>query len=433
MTPTKGSTGTRALALAVLRRLELGSATLDDLLAAPECEALDARERAFLHELVLGSLRQRGSLDHALLPLLDRPLERVDAVVRDILRLGAYQILHLRVPDRAAVSESVELARTNAPPAAGFVNAVLRRLARDGAPTPPDAAQDPLKWLTSVGSLPAWLAQRWLSRLGPQVSVARAQTQLQPAPTAFRLNPRCVDASDQLIQARVEMQPLAVPGAYVASAGDLHALHRRHVIYLQDAGSQAVARLAAEGGGPFLDACAAPGGKSTLIADLQPQELVVAAELSRRRCERLTRLAGAWGATNVRIVSANALQPPFARPFATVLLDAPCSGLGTLARHPDIRWRARAEDLARHATRQRDLLASLAALVGRSGRLVYSVCSLEPEETSNVVAEFCARHTDFEPIPPPDWAARFADGNALTLLPERDGGDGFFATVFRRH
>ena len=160
-------TPARLLAFRILAENEQGGALLAERMAARDVEALDRRERAFLHELVLGTLRSRGRLDHALARVCDRPLGEIDGPTRNALRLGAYQVLRLRVPDRAAVSESVDLVRAASPKAGGFVNAVLRRLAREGAPPEPDPVRAPLEWLTTIGSLPPWIAERWLDHVGP--------------------------------------------------------------------------------------------------------------------------------------------------------------------------------------------------------------------------------------------------------------------------
>jgi 16S rRNA (cytosine967-C5)-methyltransferase len=204
------------------------------------------------------------------------------------------------------------------------------------------------------------------------------------------------------------------------------------LIYLQDSGSHLVGRLAA-GSGLRLDACAAPGGKALLMADAVPAGTVIAAELNPRRRAALLKLAERWGAANLRLLGADGLRPPFARRFEGVLLDAPCSGLGTLARHPDIRWRARADDLRAHAQKQKALLESLARVVAPSGLLVYSVCSAEPEETEEVVSPFLAAHPEFGREEPPRWAQAFAaPGGFLRKEPERHGGDAFFAALLRR-
>ncbi len=435
------ATAARRLALRVLDDSERGGPLLAERLARHDVEALDGRDRAFLHELVLGTLRTRGALDHALAGRTDRPLDRIDAPVRNILRLGAYQLLRTRVPARAAVSESVELARAEAPRACGFVNAVLRRLSREGPPPAPDAARDPLGWMTTAGSLPRWLAERWLQRHGPETACARAAALLEPPPTVVRLNPRVPDAGERLSAMGVRLLPLDVPGAYEVAEGSIVSATADGIVYPQDQGSQLVAHLAAASSGApatsaagtrWLDACAAPGGKSTLLADLAPRGWVVACEVSAPRRATLATVVRRWRATNVRVVGADALRPPFGRPFEALLLDAPCSGLGTLGRHPDIRWRARPEDVPRHADRQRALLEAVAPLVAPGGVLVYAACSLEPEENDGVVEPFLAAHPELSPLDPPGWGTPFVDGPFLRTRPERHRGDGFFAAPLRR-
>ena len=425
------ATATRQVALRVLLDTERGGPTLADRLAADDVERLSGRDRAFLHELVLGTLRRRAALDFACARLLDGPFSRLEAPLKAILRLGAYQLMHLRVPARAAVSESVELARESAPRATGLVNAVLRRLAREGPPVFPDAVTDPLGWLTTAGSLPRWLATRWRARLGPATAVARARALLDPPPTVFRLNPRVPDAQERVRAEGLEPRPLTVPGAWIVE-GRAPTLSAEGTIYLQDQGSQMAAHLAAEGA-LLLDACAAPGGKTTLLADLLGEKgRVVAAEASLPRLQRMVGLVERWGATSVRLVGADARRPPFGRLFDSVLLDAPCTGLGTLSRHPDIRWRTMERDVLRHARRQRELLESVATLVRPGGKLVYSVCSGEPEEGEQIVRAFLDVHSELSLAPLPGWAARFADDGYASTRPERDGGDAFFVATMRR-
>jgi 16S rRNA (cytosine967-C5)-methyltransferase len=422
-------TPARRLAVRILGEVERGGPVLGDRLAASDVLALDTRERAFLHELVLGTLRRRGEVDHALAAHLDRPLTRLEAPVLAALRLGGYQILRLRVPHRAAVSESVELARAASPRAAGFVNAVLRALARGGAPALPDPLADAPGWLATGGSLPPWLAERWLARLGPEAAVVRARALLDPPAVFFRANPRVPDALDRVRAAGLQVQPASVPGAWESSASLPPELLEQGAVYVQDLGSQLVGRLAAASG-RVLDACAAPGGKATLMADAGGAgALVVAGEASPERARRLASLAARWGSPNVRVVAADALAPPFAAPFDTVLLDAPCSGLGTIGPNPDIRWRARPDDLQRHAQRQRDLLGALSRLVRPGGRLVYATCSSEPEENEQVVEEFLSRHGAFALEPLPDWARPFAAGAFAGTTPERDRAGVFFAAA----
>jgi 16S rRNA (cytosine967-C5)-methyltransferase len=429
------ATAARGHALRILVALDRGGPTLADLLADDPVLSLSARDRAFLHELLLGTLRHRGALDHALRPLLDRPIERLDPGPLAALRLGAYQLLHMRVPQRAAVMESVDLARASAPRSAGFVNAVLRRLAREGPPAPPDETADPAAWLTATGSLPRWLAERWLERLGPQAALARARAFLERPPVVVRLNPRASDARSRLEAAGFELRPLTVPEAWEARGPAIARWAAEGLVYVQDHGSQLVAHLAASPG-VVLDACAAPGGKSTLIADLGgPRSWIVAAEVSLPRLRSMAQLVRRWGSPNLTVVAADALRPPFRGAFDAVLLDAPCSGLGTLGRNPDIKWHltsASHADVARQARRQREMLRSVARLVKPGGLLVYSVCSTEPDEGEDVVLSFLGENPSFKTFPLPVWATPFANGPFARTLPERDGGDGFFVAALRR-
>ncbi len=407
--------------------------TVADALAAPGAEALDERDRSFLQELVLGTLRRRGWLDHVLSGLSSRPLETLTPGVLDALRLGAYQLLSLRVPDHAAVSESVELARAAEARSAGFANAILRRLQREGPPEPPDPVADPLGWLTTAGSLPRWLAERWLGRLGPRGAVSRARSLLDPLPTYFRANPRVADAAARLAAAGVLSKETAVPGALERIEGRLSPLSAEGLLYVQDAGSQMVAHLAAAPG-LVLDACAAPGGKALLMADAGgPGTRVIAADASRRRASTLARLRSRWGASSVSVLAADARCPPFeTAAFDSVLLDAPCSGLGTLARNPDVRWRLSAADVDRHAARQRALLESVATLVRPGGRLVYATCSIEPEENEGVLAPFLDRHPEFASEELPPWSEPFRAGDVIRIDPARQAVDAFFAARLRR-
>lgn len=426
------ATTSRRIALQVLLDVEGPGPTLADRLAADDAEALATRDRAFLHELVLGTLRRRGAIDAALAPLVSTGLDQLDPPVRAALRLGAHQVLHLRVPDRAAVSEAVESVRAYAPRATGLVNAVLRRLAREGAPAEPDPTRDPLLWLTRTGSLPDWLAERWVARLGATVAVARARALLEEPPAAFRFNPRRPEAEQRARGLGLDPEPLAVPGAWRARAGRPADLAAEGLIHLQDQGSQLVGRLAARPG-IVLDACAAPGGKTMLIADAVGEwGNVVAAERSLPRLRTMAALVGRWGSPNVHLVGADALAPPFVGSFDTVLLDAPCSGLGTIARHPDIRWRARPSDLPRQARRQGALLESLAPLVRAGGRLIYATCSSEREENEDVVTAFLSRHPEFSLPSLPDWARPFSEGSYARTRPEEHGGDAFFAALLTR-
>lgn len=425
-------TPARRLAHAVLFRARGGGPTLAEALAETEKERLSTQDRALLHELVHGTLRRQGWLDHVLQGLVTRPLDRSPPPLLDALRLGAYQLLFLRVPDHAAVSESVSLARSVDPRGAGFVNAVLRRLQREGPPPEPDPDRDPLHWLTTAGSLPRWLAARWLERCGAAEALARARALLQPPPVCVHFNPAIPDAPSRATAAGLEARPATVPGAWEVTRGRPGDLAARGVLHVQDEGSQLVAALAAHPG-RVLDACAAPGGKSLLLSDrLGTGGRTVATDVSLRRVRTLVEMRSRWGASRLDIVAADALAMPFRRTFGAVLLDAPCSGLGTLARHPDIRWRARPGDPGRHAQKQRRLIEAVSSLVEIGGRLVYATCSVEDEETLGVVEPFLRGHPGFEIEELPSWSERFASGPFVRMSPARDRGDSFFAARLRR-
>lgn len=408
-----------------------GGPLLGERLAAPDLEALDERDRAFAHELVLGCLRRRGWIDHALRTVVARPLGRLDAPVLAALRLGAHQILHLRVPARAAVSESVDLARATRPRATGLVNAALRKLASLGPPPEPDAQAAPLAWLTSYGSLPEWLAVRWRMRLGDETAVRRARALLEKPATVFRLNPGTALDAAALRESGLACEAFAVPGALgTDSAAALQPHARSHEIQIQDLGSQLVANLV-RGERAILDACAAPGGKASLIAERNPGARVVAVEPSATRFETMRRLLRGWGVP-VTCVRADSLHPPFSGGFDAALVDAPCSGLGTIGRHPDVRWRFRESDIADQARKQSELLVATARLVRPGGTLVYATCSTEPEENEEIVEAFRVAHPEYLEAPAPEWARPFVRHGFFRTLPEHDPGDAFFAAVMTR-
>jgi 16S rRNA (cytosine967-C5)-methyltransferase len=262
-------------------------------------------------------------------------------------------------------------------------------------------------------------------------AVERARALLDAPAVHFRTNPRHPDAATRLEAGGVRSQPSFVPGSLRLVEGRLAPFLEGGIAYAQDVGSQLVGALTSTQG-TVLDACAAPGGKSLLMADLgEGRTHVVAAEASPRRLRTLESLRRRWAATEVRVVAADGLRPPFTRPFDAVLLDAPCSGLGTLARHPDIRWRCTAGEPERQQRRQRALLEAQAPLVRPGGRLVYATCSLEPEENEDVVEPFLQAHGEFEIEGLPDWAERLRQGRFLRLEPA-SSGDAFFVARLRR-
>ncbi|HLK12623.1 MAG TPA: 16S rRNA (cytosine(967)-C(5))-methyltransferase RsmB [Candidatus Binatia bacterium] len=436
----------RAIAHAVLVRVETTEAFADALLARRLADAaLAPPDQALATRLVYGTLAWQGRLDHHLARLVHAPLASLDPPVRAALRLGLYQLLFLdRVPAHAAVDASVRLAGRRRG-AAGLVNAVLRRAARAGRAglgLPP--RRDLLERLAVEWSHPRWLVERWAAEFGVEPLAALLAADNEPGSVAVRANPaRTTRAAlaGELASAGVETVPCRfAPDALLIARGaarvrDL-AAYREGRVAFQGEASQLVVRLLEVGpGARVLDACAAPGGKATYAAALGAT--VVALDQNVAGLRRLRAEALRLGVTGAHPVVGDARRPPAAAAFDAVLVDAPCSGLGTLRRHPELRWRRRPEDVARLAALQRDLLDGVAALVRPGGTLVYAVCTLAREENADLIAIFLARHPEFvvEPatghLPAAAAVAVTAEG-FLRTLPSRDGLDGFFAARLRR-
>lgn len=400
----------RRTAFDILLRIERRAAFADELLHASRLEELDRRQRALVTELVLGCLRRRGELDHLVARRLRQPVGSLDLEVLTALRLGTYQLRHMRkIAAPTAVSAAVELVKSAGKTSAGgLVNAVLRRL--PPAPPPEEAARL---------CHPLWLVQRWEAALGRATCRSLLAANLRQPATYLRLQREAgaALARQRLAQAGVAAAPTDLPRAYRVESGSLAGLPAEHRAdwAVQDLNSQRVAALVQPlPGAPILDLCAAPGGKARILAETAP---VVAADLHLHRLRRL-RLLGARG---LRLVALDAGQPlPFGRRFDRILIDAPCSGTGTLARNPDIKWRLRAVDLQDLHARQAGILRRGLEALAPGGSLVYSTCSLEPEENAHVVEAALAGR--------PGWSAR----QVLSTVPGRDPGDGFQAWRIRQ-
>jgi 16S rRNA (cytosine967-C5)-methyltransferase len=420
----------------VLRRARAGE--LADRALEGATRDLEPRDRAWTAELVLGTFRLRGRLDWLLEQRVKGGLARLDADVLDVLRLGAYQLLEMgSVPAYAAVSQSVDLTRTTtSPSAAGLVNGVLQALRRAGTPQAPGFAADPVGYVAGWESHPRWLAERWVARWGADEARALAEADnLRPGLYLRPLGMTAGDAAADLIRAGipaelVDLSPDSVRVLAPATAADALAVVPAVV---QDPAAALVVRYAAvPAGSTVLDLCAAPGGKALGLSESAAQ--VAAADLSWRRMRRMRQnTARLDRASRVAAVVADARTPPF-RPVDAVLLDAPCTGTGTFRRHPDGRWRVGLNDLDGLMELQRELLEAAAAHVAPGGLLVYSTCSLEPEENEVQTDAFLARHPEFtsEPAAGGVDGALLDDAGRLAVLPHRHGFDGAFAVRMRR-
>jgi 16S rRNA (cytosine967-C5)-methyltransferase len=403
----------RVAAYKILRAVSSGRADLPAAIEQARATLPDARDRALATEIATGAVRWLATLDHLIAALAGRPVTRLDPEVVDILRLSAYQLLHLtRVPASAVVDDAVDLARKSGKrSASGFVNAVLRSLSRTKGrlplPPPPDASDDreaALAYLSVTLSHPRWLVERWLDRFGFDATEQWLLFNNIPAPLTLRVNRLQLTA--EVVHTRlVGLGVKVTPGRFAPDAllvekgnhvGDLEGMPGDYII--QDEASQLIALLAGPNpGARVLDTCASPGGKTTAIAATMPAGgMLVACDVRERRMQLLRRTIEAAGAVRVRLVQADLLAPlPFRILFDTVFVDAPCSGLGILRRDPDIRWRRLATDLPAFAAAQRRMLTLASKAVAPGGRLIYATCSSEPEENEDIVSWFLDHSPQF--------------------------------------
>ena len=406
-----------------------------------------ARERQFTHELTYGTLRLRGRLDALLAPHVRRGLERVQPELLDVLRLGGYQLFEMgSVPAYAAVSQAVEQAKAIGGRGAGsFVNGVLQSLRRAGPAEPwPSLEEDAVAHLSAWGSHPRWLVERWVERFGAADTAAlvRANNQ-RPALYLRPVGVSVEEAAARLAGAGIQSErpDLGGFGAGVVARDVLEVLPPANVVdalaavpaVVQDPAASLVTHaVAAPPGGVVADLCAAPGGKTMGVAGDVTDAFVVAADLTPMRLVRLRENLERTGLSNVRVIVADARRPPLGR-ADVVLIDAPCTGTGTLRRHPDGRWRLTPDDLAALVALQREILDGAAALVPPGGSLLYATCSLEAEENEDQVDAFLSRHADFvlEPIEEVHESVRDERGR-LVVRPWILGVDGAFAARLRR-
>ncbi len=455
-------TPARQAAFEVLLRIETESAYASNLLASDRYSHLQRDDRALLQELVLGVLRWQGQLDFLIELYSRRKLSSLDTAVVLALRLGIYQLRFLeRIPAHAAINESVNLVRRRKlVSAAPFVNAVLRNAQRglsksvvELIPETTDAVQR----LSVETSHPAWLLERWIARYGELEARALALSANETPRVALRFNAK--QPAEEATRAWLALHGVTVrdstivPDAVVIESGHLAPDSepvRKGWVYQQDESSQLVARLAVDSrlasseraSSPIsaLDLCAAPGSKTTLIASLLPDRaLVIAADLHDHRLRTMMTLARRLGIEHIRPIQLDATRPlPFAEPgrFDLVLLDAPCSGLGTLQRHPEIKWRSTLEKIVELAALQRELIDAAARQVRAGGLLTYSVCSTEPEEGEEIVAWLKTRNPQFRDVTRErllelgnDATELLTSGNGARSFTHRTGTESFFFCV----
>ena len=448
----------RIAAFEILTRIERDKAFSSALLPAAE-DNLEAKDRALCHTLTLGVLRRQLYLDRLIEKLTNG--KKLDSAIKIILRIGLYQLIYLhKIPAHAAINDSVNLAvRAKKTSAKGFVNAVLRTFTRGN--TRLNYANE-IERISVETSHPHWLIERWTQQFGFADAAKLASVNNETPTAVFRLTAKS-DENTLTILSKLNLEIVesgVVLNAWkVFGSNDiLRSYAAEGKIYFQDEASQLIAQIVAlEDGESFLDVCAAPGSKTTLIANLKSEisnseneisdvknqirnpeseipNLVVAGDFYEHRIKILQANCHRQGANSVEIVRYDAEKDlPFAEEsFAVVLVDAPCSGTGTIRHNPEIRYFLREEDFAFLAEKQLKILKGASKLVRGGGRLVYSTCSLEPEENEAVAEKFLCENTEFEKITP-EISGKFATAeNYARTLPQRDETDGFFVAVFKK-
>ena len=435
----------RSAAFDILLRVDQQDAYASELLHSEKLNNLSVVDRALTTEITMGVLRWRSELDSVIAANSARPLAKLDAEVLVALRIAAYQLLYLdRIPARAAINESVELVkRARKTSAAPFANALLRKVAEAAkAPRPNVLSSRSVSELAENFAHPEWLVARWVQHYGIANAEAICKYDQTVPATSIRVD------SDEVV-GELEHEGISLaPGALLTSArivtrGDITraSAFREGRVFIQDEASQLVAALVGIGS-RILDCCAAPGGKTAAIASRNPESEIVAAELHPHRAELLRNRVRA---ENVRVITADALDLPLHGGFNRVLADVPCSGTGTLARNPEIKWRLKPEDLKELHQKQAAILRAALQQLAPGGRAVYSTCSLEPEENEAVIEEVVRTEEIFIVV---DCRAELEQlkhsgelrvevddlliGPYLRTIPGVYPCDGFFAAVIER-
>ena len=448
----------RSLALRILLKVERSNLFADEVFNRLTYNSkLSRKDRALAFALVCGVLRHRGNLDWRLNALTIRPLQSLPNVIVMILRLGAYQLLHLdRIPESAAVNESVELAKTvKSRDWSGVINGVLRSLIRQGELSSLDPSDDPVEALSILYSCPTWLTERWIGTLGLDLAEKVCQQSIAIPPLTIRTNTlRC---SREQLKQRLQREGYMVRRTLVSPVGlimdkfgpltNLKPLEEGWC-YVEDEAAQLVPFLLnVQPGQRLLDACAAPGGKSTHLAALMRNEgEIVSMDRSGQRLKTLRENMGGLGITCIRpkigtwaenVKFPSSLSSMLDEGFDGILVDTPCSGLGVLRRHPEAKWQKTNQRLFKHQRIQGEILNRVSTHLRPGGVLVYSACSTEPEETLHVISRFCQDHPEFQHesalpfLPPGSEDLINSDGNLMTLGSVHDM-DGFFAARLRR-
>lgn len=434
---TAAITDSRIAAAAILADMRSGQ--LLDPAFERHAGPLDARDRRWVQELVWGTLRRRSWFDAVVGLRVRGGLARLDGDVADLLRLGAYQLLFMgSVPPYAAIAQTVELAKQrHGIGASKLVNAVLRRIDRERDALEPVQPSDPIDALALRMSHPRWLVARWVARFGLDATERLLDANNQEGPIVLRPYGVVREQLEAMLEGAgvsVHEAPLVSDSLVLGHGVQLTELgaFKQGLLFVQDPAATLVTRYASIAPGSVVaDLCAAPGGKALELT--RTARLVIASDRVPGRLERLLVSTGRLDVHNLVAFVGDAREPAV-RGLDAVLLDVPCTGTGTFRRHPDARWRLRTSDLAVMSTLQREILREAAECVRPGGLLIYSTCSLEPEENDGPIDDFLASHPDFVLEPPPEGAVpeTVLDEGRLRVLPQSHGVDGAFAVRLRR-
>jgi 16S rRNA (cytosine967-C5)-methyltransferase len=419
-----------------LCRIELGGVFSDDVLNSREMGRLDERDRHLSTEIVYGVLRWQALLDHVLAGLCSRPWKDAERKAKILLRMSFYQMKFMdRVPDHAIVYDAVELAKgCMKKPNDSFINGVLRRLTRERTWEKRTFSESYPTWVQV--SLPDWLWDRWSARFGSEIAREYALSLNQAAQSAIRLYPGC-DPADPFFEDVVASD--IVPGAFRWKSGKMEQSGQSHPrFHIQDEASILIPMLFGDVTGKLIwDVCAAPGGKSAILCERSGEAgLVVASDRNPGRVKRLVQTLRDYGYGNYRAVALDAKEStPMRQLFDAVLADAPCSGLGTLRRNPEIKWRFTPENFPNLQNSQIRILNCAADSVRIGGKLLYSTCSTEPEENEDVVRAFLQSHPNFRTIAPdfpPGIKSWLSSDGLMRTYPSTRPWDSFFAALMTR-
>ena len=441
----------RELAADILVKVETRRAYTDVLLdQALKTKLLSSLDRALLAELTYGTLRWRGRLDAHLTPLMRRSFQETDPFLKNLLRLSLYQFLFLdRVPDYATVNEAVSLAKSHAGgKAAGFVNGVLRNFLREQKQVPkPDPKKGPISALAEYWSHPDWLVERWLKYFDMEQIEALLEANNEKAPLVLRTNSRrgTREALLELLQSNninASPTPWSPQGIMVESRAlvdKLPGFHEGRFQVQGEASQLVIYLLDPQPGERILDACAAPGGKTTHIAELMDDTGdITATDISAKGLQKVGENIKRLRLKSVRTVQADLTKGlnELGQPFDRILVDAPCTGFGTLRSHPEIKWNRGEADIKRLSDLQKKILTNAASYLKRGGVLIYSTCTLIDDENEKVVEKFLEQHGEFvldaAAAYLPAQAQSLIRGNYFMALPHRHHIDGFFAARMRK-